>query len=221
MLSRLVITFLPRNKCLLISWLQSPCAVILELKKIESVIVSLFPHLFAMMWWDQISWSSSFECWVLSQFFDSSLSLSSRGPLVPLHFLPLELCHLHIWGYWYLPWQSWFQLGLHPAWHFAWCSSHISEINRVTVYSLVPLFSFLNAKVSITFKMYTPHFPHSDVWKEAIFPSLTSSGHPPPLIQSPPQSLFNFPIISVFAIVFSQCVFLWDLSQTLFLGAPK
>ena len=33
MLSRLVITFLPRSKCLLISWLQSPSAVILELKK--------------------------------------------------------------------------------------------------------------------------------------------------------------------------------------------
>ena len=34
MLSRLVITFLPRSKCLLISWLQSPCAVILEPLKI-------------------------------------------------------------------------------------------------------------------------------------------------------------------------------------------
>ena len=33
MLSRLVITFLPRSKCLLISWLQSPSAVIMELKK--------------------------------------------------------------------------------------------------------------------------------------------------------------------------------------------
>ena len=33
MLSRLVITFLPRSKCLLISWLQSPSAVILEAKK--------------------------------------------------------------------------------------------------------------------------------------------------------------------------------------------
>ena len=33
MLSRLVITLLPRSKCLLISWLQSPSAVILELKK--------------------------------------------------------------------------------------------------------------------------------------------------------------------------------------------
>ena len=41
MLSRLVIAFLPRSKCLLISWLQSPSAVILELKKIKSVTVSI------------------------------------------------------------------------------------------------------------------------------------------------------------------------------------
>ena len=42
MLSRLVITFLPRGKCLLISWLQSPpSAVILERKKIKSVSVSI------------------------------------------------------------------------------------------------------------------------------------------------------------------------------------
>ena len=40
-LSRLVITFLPRSKCLLISWLQSPSAVILEPKKIKSVPVSI------------------------------------------------------------------------------------------------------------------------------------------------------------------------------------
>ena len=39
MLSRLVIAFLPRSKCLLISWWQSPCAVILEPKKIKSVTV--------------------------------------------------------------------------------------------------------------------------------------------------------------------------------------
>ena len=39
-LSRFVIGFLPRSKCLLISWLQSPSAVILEPKKIKSAIVS-------------------------------------------------------------------------------------------------------------------------------------------------------------------------------------
>ena len=41
MLSRLVIAFLPRSKYLLISWLQSPFAVILEPKKIKSVTVSI------------------------------------------------------------------------------------------------------------------------------------------------------------------------------------
>ena len=58
MLSRLVIAFLPRRKHILILWLQSPSAVILETKKIMSVTVSivspyichevfpLFPHLF-------------------------------------------------------------------------------------------------------------------------------------------------------------------------------
>ena len=40
MLSRLVITFLPKSKCLLISWLQSPSAVILEPPKIKSATVS-------------------------------------------------------------------------------------------------------------------------------------------------------------------------------------
>ena len=40
MLSRLVITFLPRSKHLLISWLQSPSAVILEPRKIKSLTVS-------------------------------------------------------------------------------------------------------------------------------------------------------------------------------------
>ena len=40
MLSRLVIAFLPRSKHLLVSWLQSPSAVILETKKIKTVTVS-------------------------------------------------------------------------------------------------------------------------------------------------------------------------------------
>ena len=50
MLSRLVIAFLPRNKCLVISWLQSPSAVIFEPKKIKSFTVFIF--------------SPSFQSWV-------------------------------------------------------------------------------------------------------------------------------------------------------------
>ena len=48
MLSKLVIVFLPKSKCLLISWLQLPSAVILEPKKIKYVTVSIVSPLFAM-----------------------------------------------------------------------------------------------------------------------------------------------------------------------------
>ena len=41
-LSKIVKAFLPRSKCLLISWLQSPSIVILESKKIKSVTISVF-----------------------------------------------------------------------------------------------------------------------------------------------------------------------------------
>ena len=41
MLPRFVVPFFPRSKCLLISWLQSPSAVILEPKKVKSVTVSI------------------------------------------------------------------------------------------------------------------------------------------------------------------------------------
>ena len=57
MLSRLVIAFLPRNKHLFISWLQSLSALILEPRKIKSLTVSTVSHLFAMKWWDQMPWS--------------------------------------------------------------------------------------------------------------------------------------------------------------------
>ena len=68
MFSRLVITFLPRSKHLLISWLQSPSAVILEPPQKS---LPLFPHLFPMRWWEQMPWSSFSEC------FKPTFSLSS------------------------------------------------------------------------------------------------------------------------------------------------
>ena len=57
MLSMLVLTFLPRSKCLLISWLQSPSALILEPEKIKSVTVSIVSPSVCCEWWDQMSWS--------------------------------------------------------------------------------------------------------------------------------------------------------------------
>ena len=133
MLSRLVIAFLPRRKCLLVSWLQSASLVILEPKKIKSVTVSIVSPSICheIMGLDAMIfifflWSSFFECWVSSQLLHSPLWLSSKVSLVPLHFLPYGGCHLHIWSYWYFSWQSWLQLRLHPAWHFTWCTLHRS-----------------------------------------------------------------------------------------------
>ena len=48
MLSSFLIAFLPRSKCLLISWLQSPSTVILEPPQIMTSLFPLFPYLFAM-----------------------------------------------------------------------------------------------------------------------------------------------------------------------------
>ena len=64
MLSSFVKSFISRSKSLLISWLQSPSAVILESQKIKSVTVSLFPHLFAMKWWNWMPWY--FDFWMLN-----------------------------------------------------------------------------------------------------------------------------------------------------------
>ena len=84
MLSRLVITFLPRSKNLLISWLQSPSAVILEPKKIQSATVSTVSPSISheMMGPDAMILVS--ECQALSQLFHSPLSLFSSSSLSAL-----------------------------------------------------------------------------------------------------------------------------------------
>ena len=81
MLSRFVIDFLPRNKHLLISWLA--VAIHSDFGAQENKIChcfNFFPfYLPWSEWWDQMLWSSFFECWVLSQLFHSPLSPSLRG----------------------------------------------------------------------------------------------------------------------------------------------
>ena len=73
MLSRLVITFLPRSKHLLVSWLQSPSAVILEPKKESQPLFPLFPHQICheLMELDAMI----FVLWMMS--FNPAFSLSS------------------------------------------------------------------------------------------------------------------------------------------------
>ena len=87
MLSRLVISFLPRSKHLLISWLQSPSAVILEPKKVESVTIStvspsichevMGPDAMILVFW-MLSFKPAFSLaaftFIKSLFSSSSLS---------------------------------------------------------------------------------------------------------------------------------------------------
>ena len=87
-LSRLIIAFLSRSKHLLISWLQSPSAVILEPKKIKSLTISTFsPYICReVMGLD----ATNFIFWMLSFKLAFSLSYLTfiKRLFVPLHFLP-------------------------------------------------------------------------------------------------------------------------------------
>ena len=96
-LKRFLIAFLSRSKRILISWLWSSSAVILELKKRKSVITSaFFPSTrHEVMGPDSII-LDFFYYLILSWLFHPPPSPSSRDSLVPLCFLPLEWYHLHI-----------------------------------------------------------------------------------------------------------------------------
>ena len=102
MLSRLVIAFLPRSKCLLISWLQSPSAAILEPKKIKSVTASIVspsichgvigPDALILVFW-MLTFKPPFSLssfTFIKRLFSSSLS--AKG-----------WCHLNICGYYISP----------------------------------------------------------------------------------------------------------------------
>ena len=98
-LSRFVIPFLSRSSHLLISWLQSPSAVSLESRKKKSVTAfTLSPSICPEMMEPDAMILVFFDI-VISLFFHSPPSPSSRGSLVSLHFPPLEI-HVEVrFGY--------------------------------------------------------------------------------------------------------------------------
>ena len=124
-LFRYILAFLPKSKYLLISWLQSPSAVILEPKKRKPVTVSIVSASICheMMGLDAmilVFWMLSFKpdfslyCFTfIKRLFSSSLFSATKV---------VSSAYLRLSGYWYFSWQSWFQLMLHPAyiipnWH--------------------------------------------------------------------------------------------------------
>ena len=104
MLSRFGITFLPRSKCLLISWLQSPSAVILELKKIKPATVStVYPSIcHEGMGLDAMI----LVFWMLS--FKPTFSVSSFTFIKRLFNSSLSAVRVvsSAWGYWYFSLES-------------------------------------------------------------------------------------------------------------------
>ena len=88
MLYRLVIAFLPRSKHLLISWLHSLSAVILEPPKIKSDNVSIVSPSVCHEVMGPDAIILVFLMLSFKPTFSLSLSLSSRGSLILLHFLP-------------------------------------------------------------------------------------------------------------------------------------
>ena len=99
MVSRLVVTFLPRSKRLLISWLQSPSAVILEPPKIKSVSVStVSPSIcHEMMGLDAmilVFWMLSFKPLILWHCFSMGLEwkLTFSSPMATAELHKLFLC---------------------------------------------------------------------------------------------------------------------------------
>ena len=124
-LSRLVITFLPRSKCLLISGLQSPSAVILEPQKVKPATVSTVSPsiihevmglnaMFLVFWRLSSKPTFSLSSFTFIKRLFSSSSLSA-----------IRVASSAIWGYWYFSQQSWFRPVLLLAQHFSWCTLHI------------------------------------------------------------------------------------------------
>ena len=113
-LSRFVTVFLPRSKCLLVSWLQAPTTVILELKKINPITVSIVSPsichevkgLDVMIWvFGMVSFRPAFIFLIFSVQF-SSVSQSCPTPCDPMnrsmppHVMGLFNMETHFLPFW-------------------------------------------------------------------------------------------------------------------------
>ena len=78
-----------------------------------------------MKWWDQMPWSSFFECWVLSQLFTLIKRLFSSSSLSAIWVVSSAYLRLLIFLSAIL-----IPPVIYPAWHFTWCTLHMSQINE-------------------------------------------------------------------------------------------
>ena len=186
MLSRFAIVFLPRSKCCLISWLQSPSAVILEPKNIKSVTVSIvFPFIcHEVMTVDAIIHPNSPTTQILHTAISESTAEWISKLSLYFHFIYSEniLC--------------WFSLGSNP-----FMSSHTSQRSQNLLQSSFP-FTFSHFFVAYSLRPfhsnYASHastsrplqllFPHTGSFPSRVFQWLFSvSLHPLSFTQISPS----------------------------------
>ena len=136
-LSRFLIAFLPRSKRLLISWLQSPSAVILEPKKTKSVTVStFFPYIcHEVMGLDAMI----LVFWILS--FKPTFSLSS-----------------------YLSWQSWFHMNMEKKEASVWPHPVLTTSAHLDCWSRVCVHSYLMSKTQLLCTLVPNQISETDFW---------------------------------------------------------
>ena len=189
MLSRLVITFLPRSKCPLISWLQSPSAVILEPKKIKSLTFSI---LFLFICHEVTGLDAIILVfWILN--FKPTFTLSSFTFIKKLFSSLLSALLV-------LPFSYWRLLIFLPAILIPGCSSsslafhmmyNAYKLNkRVTIYTLDVLFSLFGTSLLFHVKFSQLLLDlHTDFSggrsSDLVFPSLESSSCQPTAVLMP------------------------------------
>ena len=106
MLSRLVIAFLPKSKCLLISWLQSPSAVIFEPKKNKVCHCSHCFPIYAMKWWRMTGGWLNWCLNVLSAFLKEKKSGCCNGVMVSHQLNSLKHMALRYYSCLWLQWED-------------------------------------------------------------------------------------------------------------------
>ena len=123
MLSRLVIAFLPRIKCLLN--FMAAVTICSDLGAPQNKVCHCC-HCLPIY----LPWNEGTGCHVRS-FLNVEFSATSSFTFLKRLFYSswisaIGWCHLHIWDYWYFSCKSWGQVVLHPPQHFTWCTLHVS-----------------------------------------------------------------------------------------------
>ena len=136
MLSRLVITFLPRSKC---HNFMAAVTIYSDFGSKENKVCHYFYCFPIYLPWSDGPDIMILFLWILSfkpAFWISSLTFIKRFFSYSSLSAIRVVSSAFVFGYWYFSLQSWFQLMFHPVWYFTWCTLHKRWISKLTISSL-------------------------------------------------------------------------------------